>query len=173
MSPSITIALCQVNSWFCFLLVLQRIKILINRAEPPNILTSSDRKKFNFITPLLSLTVISNKHPSSKSKFQSRSAIRNEIIRHMVSNYWYIIHPYSKLKWVFHNFHPSNVFGTQFTCFLSIEIGFIGALSWHSYFICCFFTYHSCMHFTETSALKYGALPSAPCLTRFAFSISS
>lgn len=47
---------------------------------------------------LLSTIVVSKKHPSTKKYFQSSDAVYKEITRHMFSNYWYIIHPYSKLK---------------------------------------------------------------------------
>lgn len=52
---------------------------------------------------ILSRTVASKKHVDSKRFFKSNKRMNNEIFRHMTSNYWYIIHPFSRFRFLWNS----------------------------------------------------------------------
>lgn len=51
--------------------------------------------KHFFIRLLLPFIIISKKNPKTKKYFQSEDAIYKEKIRHVFSDFWYIVHPLS------------------------------------------------------------------------------
>ena len=61
----------------------------------PDILKTRLKKYNKILHKLLSFTVVSKFNPNTKKYFQSSESIRNEVIRHISSDYWFIIHPFS------------------------------------------------------------------------------
>ncbi|KAG5679446.1 hypothetical protein PVAND_009011 [Polypedilum vanderplanki] len=61
----------------------------------PNVIKKrvSDDKKL--VLHLLHTIIIWSDNPNTKKHFHSSEEVYNEITRHIFSNYWYIIHPYS------------------------------------------------------------------------------
>lgn len=69
-------------------------------SDRPDVIAAEHNR---IVASLLSCIAISKEHPSTKKYFQSSESIHKEIVRHMFSNYWFIIHPFSGLRYVHNN----------------------------------------------------------------------
>lgn len=66
--------------------------------DHPDIIKLCVRDSPKRVLHLLRIIIIWRDNPNTKKHFQSSDAVNKEIIRHIFSNYWYIIHPYSCLR---------------------------------------------------------------------------
>lgn len=82
------------------------------------------------------LLVVSKTHPSTRKHFQSSDSYCKEITRHMFSNYWYIIHPYSKLRYkmCFINLRDESCWRRDNIQWMSLMV--VGDREWHCLIEC-------------------------------------
>ena len=96
-----TIAFCEVNfNYFLFLYFPAHAKKNHDDSFEDRQKSINRKEDGRLVTFLISMIVVSESHPKTKKYFHSTDAVYKEIIRHMFSNYWYIIHPYSKFRQV-------------------------------------------------------------------------
>ena len=67
-------------------------------SDAPDIVKTRLKNDNKILHKVLSLTVISKFNPNTKKHFQSSESIRNEVTRHITSDYWFIIHPFSVFR---------------------------------------------------------------------------
>lgn len=74
----------------------QEIRNLIQTPlDAPDIIKTRLKKYNKILQKMLSWIVVSKFNPNTKKYFQSSESIRNEVTRHISSDYWFIIHPFS------------------------------------------------------------------------------
>ncbi|CAO1324147.1 unnamed protein product [Diamesa hyperborea] len=85
---------------------------------------------------MLSWIVVSKFNPNTKKYFQSSESIRNEVTRHISSDYWFIIHPFSVFRFYWNSMMAFN----YYLLFLEIPFTYafnldLGMTSYHIWFL--------------------------------------
>lgn len=99
--------------------------------QPKNYL----QQQTDCISTLLRWIVASNTHPETRKFYKSEKCLNNEVKRQIFGENWYIIHPYSKIRW-----QSGILIKGEFLIYFTFA-DLCGILWWFWFFWCHFSTF--------------------------------